>query len=545
MSLRSMTALATFGLIVATVVGFAICLQLVRAADATERSVAERIAAQRADAQSLITALVDEEVGLRGYLAAGKQELLEPFAHGQLEERDATLRLRRDVDASAQDELDALAQRIANWHKTIVEPQMRKRQTGPIEDLDALLEEGKVSFDEIRDAHENFDLAIVSSGERLRSAAVGDRRNVLIVAIVVAVAILLLSLLGTLYLLRHTVHRAGQEQAVALSKFGEYVQQLTEESELHEAVERVATDLARPSGVHLMVRNASKNRLEVMRPEMPIAEQVKHAILTDPMKCRAVRTLREVTGNARDATVCKCTLGVPPNGSHVCIPMLAAGELVGVANFQGRDANHFNAEQIRQLQGYVGFASATVSTLRLIQATRERALRDGLTGAYNRAFLGEYLAKTLATAKRRNAALSLLMIDLDHFKRINDTHGHLAGDQAIITLARTLQRETRSTDAVVRYGGEEFVVLLVDCGGDMAIQTAERIRTAVEHSVVTGSGIELGTVLRASVGVATFPDHAADETALIAAADAAVYRAKAGGRNRVETATVVASGSAA
>jgi len=303
----------------------------------------------------------------------------------------------------------------------------------------------------------------------------------------------------------------------------------------------VATDLAHPSGVHLMVRNASKNRLEVMRPEMPIDEQIKHAILTDPMKCRAVRTLREVTGNASDATVCKCTLGVPANGSHVCVPMLAAGELVGVANFQGLAANHFSLEQVRQLQGYVGFASATVSTLRLIQATRERALRDGLTGAYNRAFLGEYLSKTLATAKRRKAPLSLLMIDLDHFKRINDQHGHLAGDQAIVTLARTLQRETRSTDAVVRYGGEEFVVLLVDCGGDAAVQTAERIRAAVERAAVSGPGIELGSVLRASVGLATFPEHADEETRLVAAADAAVYRAKAGGRNRVEVASKLAT----
>jgi diguanylate cyclase (GGDEF)-like protein len=139
----------------------------------------------------------------------------------------------------------------------------------------------------------------------------------------------------------------------------------------------------------------------------------------------------------------------------------------------------------------------------------------------------------LSTETRRSAALSVLMLDLDHFKRINDEHGHLAGDQAIITLARTLQRETRSADAVVRYGGEEFVVVLVDADLTSASATAERIRAAVERAPVTGQGIDLGPVLRTSVGVAAFPDHARDDSGLLAAADAALYRAKAEGRNRV------------
>jgi diguanylate cyclase (GGDEF)-like protein len=290
-----------------------------------------------------------------------------------------------------------------------------------------------------------------------------------------------------------------------------------------------------------MVCNTSKNRLEVMRPELAIDEQLKHPILTEPLRCRAVRTLREVSANANDPTACKCALGVPAQGSHVCVPMLAAGELVGVANFQASAPDHFAAEDVRQLQGYLGFAGATVSSLRLIAATRDRALRDGLTGAYNRAVLGEYLTKVLASAKRRKAPLSALMLDLDHFKRINDQHGHLAGDQAIVALARTLQNETRGADAVVRYGGEEFVVILVDADAAAAALVAERIRAAVERAPVTGQGLELGAILRTSVGVAAFPDHAGEETALLAAADAALYRAKAGGRNRVVVASASAS----
>jgi diguanylate cyclase (GGDEF)-like protein len=284
--------------------------------------------------------------------------------------------------------------------------------------------------------------------------------------------------------------------------------------------------------MHVMIRNASKNRLEVLRPAMSADEQLAHPILGEPIRCRAVRTLREVSEDAGAATACHCALGVPSSGSYLCVPMLAAGELVGVTNLQAAEAGHFTPDRVRALQGYVGFTSATVSSLRLIAATRERALRDGLTGAYNRAFLAEYLHKTLASARRRGAPLAVLMVDLDHFKRINDEHGHPAGDAAIIALARCLQAQTRTNDAVVRYGGEEFCVLLVDVAVEAARATAERIRAAIERTAVG----ELGPILRASIGVAAFPDHAGDDAALIAAADAALYRAKAAGRNRVELA---------
>jgi diguanylate cyclase (GGDEF)-like protein len=323
------------------------------------------------------------------------------------------------------------------------------------------------------------------------------------------------------------------EDAVALAKFGEYVQQLSDEEELHDSFERVMTSLGAPSKFNIMIRNASKNRLEVVRPQVSVEEQVKHPILSEPLKCRAVRTLREVTANADSPMVCRCELGVPGEGSHLCIPMLAAGELIGVTNLQSAQRDHFNPALTQAVQAYAGFAGATVSSLRLIAATRERALRDGLTGAHNRAFLGEYMTKTLAIARRRSSQLGVLMVDLDHFKKINDVHGHLVGDQAIVALARCLQAQTRTSDAVVRYGGEEFVVLLLDTDAAGARQTAERIRTAVESTRITFGGIEYGDILRASVGVAMFPDHGSDEQSLLAAADTALYRAKREGRNRV------------
>jgi diguanylate cyclase (GGDEF)-like protein len=132
------------------------------------------------------------------------------------------------------------------------------------------------------------------------------------------------------------------------------------------------------------------------------------------------------------------------------------------------------------------------------------------------------------------------MIDLDQFKSINDQHGHLVGDQAIIALTRCLQAQTRTSDAVVRYGGEEFAVLLIDVTTETALYTAERIRAAVETTHVTVGGIHYGDVLRVSIGVALFPEHGIDEHSLLAAADGALYRAKREGRNRVTSA--VASG---
>jgi two-component system, cell cycle response regulator len=160
------------------------------------------------------------------------------------------------------------------------------------------------------------------------------------------------------------------------------------------------------------------------------------------------------------------------------------------------------------------------------------ALRDGLTKLFNKRYFLERLDAELKFALRHDAPLSLLMLDLDHFKRINDTFGHLFGDTVLSTVATTLSRAARNEDVVARFGGEEFAVLLRAIPVDGALQMADRLRRLIEATPIKTDGQEIHATV--SVGVAGYPAlQARTPDELLEAADKALYRAKGGGRNRV------------
>ncbi|HEY1555694.1 MAG TPA: GGDEF domain-containing protein [Kofleriaceae bacterium] len=160
------------------------------------------------------------------------------------------------------------------------------------------------------------------------------------------------------------------------------------------------------------------------------------------------------------------------------------------------------------------------------------ALRDGLTRLYNKRYLMERLDSELKFAHRHETALSLLLVDVDHFKKVNDTHGHLAGDAVLAHLAQVIGRAVRNEDVVARFGGEEIVVVLRATGLDPALHTGERLRKLVEASKVAFQGRELRATC--SIGAAGFPSTPASKPEeLVEAADQAMYRAKHAGRNRV------------
>jgi len=158
------------------------------------------------------------------------------------------------------------------------------------------------------------------------------------------------------------------------------------------------------------------------------------------------------------------------------------------------------------------------------------ALRDGLTKLFNKRYLMDRLDSELKFAQRHETSLSLLMIDIDHFKKVNDTHGHLAGDAVLVNLAQVLIRAVRNEDVVARFGGEEFAIILRAIGIEPALQMAERLRRQVEATVVRCTAGELKTTI--SIGIAGFPSTMAKTPEqLVEAADQALYRAKHEGRN--------------
>jgi diguanylate cyclase (GGDEF)-like protein/PAS domain S-box-containing protein len=165
---------------------------------------------------------------------------------------------------------------------------------------------------------------------------------------------------------------------------------------------------------------------------------------------------------------------------------------------------------------------------------REQAIRDPLTGLFNRRYLEETLYREISRAARDRFPLSLVLLDLDHFKAVNDTYGHAAGDRVLQALALMLMLHTRQGDIVCRYGGEEIVAVLPGAPSEVALARAEQWRAQFAQSAVEQLGQAAQTTF--SAGVATFPQHGATSEAVLRAADQALYAAKAAGRNRVQLA---------
>jgi diguanylate cyclase (GGDEF)-like protein len=161
--------------------------------------------------------------------------------------------------------------------------------------------------------------------------------------------------------------------------------------------------------------------------------------------------------------------------------------------------------------------------------------RDALTGLYNRRYFEHAVNREIARARRERASFGVVFVDADNFKELNDNHGHAAGDAVLVSLGRHLQSCVRAEDTVCRYGGEEFVVLLVRAGLEGIVIAAERMRMGVTGLNVPGFSEPLSPPTL-SIGTAVWPEHGRDGEALIRAADAALYRAKRAGRNRVEVA---------
>ena len=164
---------------------------------------------------------------------------------------------------------------------------------------------------------------------------------------------------------------------------------------------------------------------------------------------------------------------------------------------------------------------------------RELAITDGLTGLYNHRYFKQFLAKEIIRANRHTTKVSLAMIDIDHFKIYNDTHGHLAGDKVLQQIAKLMDKNLRSIDLAARYGGEEFVIVLPQTNLNAAKIVAQKLQNIVENSQFEKEETQPNGKITISVGIATFPENSKDMEGLIHCADQRLYKAKALGRNMV------------
>jgi diguanylate cyclase (GGDEF)-like protein len=205
---------------------------------------------------------------------------------------------------------------------------------------------------------------------------------------------------------------------------------------------------------------------------------------------------------------------------------------VGVMSL-GRPGRPFDPAERDVFRYLLGQAAVSIENIALHELVSEQAVTDDLTGLSNKRRFRDVLAKEAARAARFDHPLSLLMLDIDGFKRINDTRGHVQGDEVLWRIARVLQAESRAIDEPARYGGEEFAVALPETGPDGAADVAERIRARIETKAVPATDGGAALRVTASVGVATIPMSASGPDELVRAADEALYEAKRTGKNRV------------
>ena len=224
--------------------------------------------------------------------------------------------------------------------------------------------------------------------------------------------------------------------------------------------------------------------------------------------------------------------------SIICVPMSFRGKTIGVIELINSFTEAtFNDEDLIILSAIADFAAIALQNARNYQKVNDLVITDDLTGLFNAKHFHSVLDAELERAKRYETELSLVFFDLDHFKSVNDTYGHLVGSRTISEVGRLIKKRIRVSDLGARYGGDEYVVVLPNTGPEGALAMAFNLREMIKnHSFLSDDGDIIHVT--ASFGVATFPRDAANKIDLIKAADAFMYDAKEGGRDGIVTARV-------
>jgi diguanylate cyclase (GGDEF)-like protein len=254
------------------------------------------------------------------------------------------------------------------------------------------------------------------------------------------------------------------------------------------------------------------------------------AMPASPESCWGLRRGKCYVGNGTTTPPCGHA-GPARELATLCVPLMAYGEVLGVLHLRGPDAPA--VQSALQLATMAGDGLAlNVANLKLRESLKAQSIRDPLTDLFNRRYLTETLEREFARAQRSGAPVAVMMLDVDHFKRFNDSFGHDAGDAVLRELGAFFRRSIRTEDIACRYGGEEFCLVLPQMARDGARQRAESIRAGVARLEVR-SGDRVLEPVTLSLGVALFPEDAGTIASVLAAADAALYQAKREGRNRV------------
>ena len=473
----------------------------------------------------LLRAMLDQETGVRGYALTGEQEFLEPYRRGQIE-FDAALRNanahREPATAGFVRDLAAAARRWQANARTAIDHVDRRRARAFSTD-DA--HERKVLMDRIRSAAASLRAHVEQhTQDRLQHS----RWVSLIFVLLFSTTMFSLGIFAL-------ERQAGRERARGKQR-REYVEALQgadDEGAAKELLRRRAERLAPGTNAVVLTRNASGTSLAASTDPAAIPGLAAALADASPRSCLAIRRAGTHERTPSAAPLQTCELCHRTDGAALCVPSVIGGEVIGsVLVIKDRA---IKPDERDRVAGAVSQAAPVLANLRNLAIAEHRAATDPLTRLPNARSVQEALIRMVAQSTRTGAPLSALVLDLDHFKALNDRHGHQAGDEVLESLGTALRHGVRAGDFAGRWGGEEFVILLPGTDHEGALRAAETMRASVDGLAVPG----VIAHITASLGVATLPDHALDGPSLIRAADRALYRAKAAGRNCVVAAAAM------
>ena len=513
----------------------------------------------------VLSLLKDAETGQRGYLIGSDVAFLEPYNAGVAGIPPALENLNRLASSEKE---RALVARIAKLSQTKVREMDRigLKKAGESRAAMQLVasQRGRIMMDELRGLLDGQLHTLAGKRNQLREDLTATLRYNSALGIGASLASLVL-IISTVYIvtrsLRERAESARQSEVLAESnaqlarQSAVRAERLSITANMLQALDSVKTPpelgqvvpvflrklLPDTAGAVYLYRN-SRDVLE-LKASWGLVEEAPPTVA--PADCWGLRLGKvHVAASGHDLCCAHGTMWLDTRGTQTCVPMISQGDVIGllVIASDRRDDNPVDSSQIASLAEQLSLAISNVS---MRDTLRHQSTVDPLTGLYNRRFFDESLKRELARAQRSRSVCSVVMMDLDHFKRINDTHGHDGGDLVLQAASRAILQRVRASDVVCRYGGEELVLMLPDCGAEEAVKCAEAIRVSLTEIVILHQGQTIAGV-SASFGVAQWPGDGEGEQNFLQAADRALYAAKKGGRNRVVNAnTSLSPGSGA